>query len=124
LFAAVDSDYAGDNAHRRSVSGIILHLAGGTIFYKTKYQETVSQSSTESEFIAAAEAGRYILYIQTILEQIGIPQMAATSLYEDNQGALLIALSFISPSERDNNIIMNKRHLWCECFMDKREGLI
>ena len=67
LFGAVDSDYAGDTTHRKSVSGIVLRLAGGTIFYKTKYQDTIALSSTEAEFVAAAEAGKYILYVRTIL---------------------------------------------------------
>ena len=91
LFGAVDSDYGGDTTHRKSVSGIILRIAGGTILYKTKFQDTIAMSSTEAEFTAAAEAGKYILYIRSILEQLGIPQHEATTLYEDNQGALLMA---------------------------------
>ena len=88
---AVDSDYAGDISHRKSVSGIVLKLAGGTILYKTKYQQIIAQSSTEAEFIAAAEAGKFILYVRSILEDIGIPQQEATTLFEDNNGALLMA---------------------------------
>ena len=91
MFGAVDSDYAGDVEHRRSVSGMVIRIAGGTILYKTKYQDTIAHSSTEAEFTAAAEAGKYILYIRSILEQIGLPQHEATVLYEDNQGALLMA---------------------------------
>ena len=91
MFGAVDSDYAGDTAHRRSVTGIILRIAGGTILYKTKFQDTCALSSTEAEFNAAVEAGKYILYIRSILEEIGLPQDEATVLFEDNQGALLMA---------------------------------
>ena len=91
MFAAVDSDYGGDTKHRRLVSGIIAQMAGGTIFYKTKFQDTISMSSTESELIAAVEAGKYILYLQSILEEIGLEQQDATVLFEDNQGALLMA---------------------------------
>ena len=89
--AYVDSDHASDSSHRRSVSGYHIKLAGGAILYKTKYQSVVAQSSTEAEFIAAAEAGKNILYLRTIMEQIGIKQHHATILYEDNQGALLMA---------------------------------
>lgn len=91
MFAAVDSDYAGDTSHRRSVTGIIIRIAGGTVFYKTKFQDTIALSSTEAEFTAAAEAGKYILYVRSILDEIGLPQQEATILYEDNQGALLMA---------------------------------
>ena len=51
--AAVDSDFAGDTSHRRSVSGVVIKLAGGAVLYKTQYQPTVAGSSTEAEFTAA-----------------------------------------------------------------------
>ena len=91
MFGAVDSDYGGDTEHRKSVTGIILRMAGGTVLYKTKFQDTLALSSTEAEFTAAVEAGKYILYVRSILDEIGIPQDNATVLYEDNQGALLMA---------------------------------
>ena len=91
--ATVDSDYANDTNHRRSVSGIAIKIAGGAVFYKTSFQSTVALSSTEAEFIAACEAAKVILYIRSILDDINIRQEEATTLYEDNQGALLMANS-------------------------------
>ena len=91
LKAAVDSDFAGDTSHRKSVSGIIIKLAGGAVLYKTQYQPTVAGSSTEAEFTAATEAGKYILHLRTILQEIGLMQEEATVLFEDNQGALMMA---------------------------------
>ena len=46
LTSMVDSDFAGDTKHRRSVTGIVQLLAGGAILYKTKFQDTVALSST------------------------------------------------------------------------------
>ena len=60
--AAVDSDYAGDTTHCKSVTDLSIQMAGGTILYKTRFQDTIALSSTEAEFNAAAEAGKYILY--------------------------------------------------------------
>ena len=91
MFGVVDSEYTGDTLHCRSVTDIALRLASGTIMYKSKFQESIALSSTEAKFIAAAEAGKHILYTRSILEEIGIEQEAATILYEDNQGALLMA---------------------------------
>ena len=91
LKAAVDSDFAGDTSHRKSVSGVIIKLAGGAVLYKTQYQSTVAGSSTEAEFTAATEAAKYILHIRTILQEIGLRQEEATILFEDNQGALMMA---------------------------------
>ena len=87
----MDSDWAGDTKHRRSVTGYIIELAGGTIYYKSKFQECIATSSCEAEFTAACEAGKSICYIRSILEEIGLNQKDATILFIDNQGALLMA---------------------------------
>ena len=89
--ACVDSDWAGDTSHRRSVTGYTLELTGGTIFYKSKFQETVATSSCEAEFTATCEAGNSICYVRSILDENNIPQTDATTLFIDNQGALLMA---------------------------------
>ena len=99
----VDSDHASDTSHRKSVSGYHVKLAGGTILYKTKFQSIVAQSSTEAEFIAAADAGKSILYLRTIMQQIGLQQHHATILFEDNQGALLMA-SAGQPTKRTKHV--------------------
>ena len=70
----VDSDFASDHQHRKSVSGIVIMLSGAAILYKTKFQDVIAQSSTEAEFIAAAEAGRNILYVRSLLQEIGLKQ--------------------------------------------------
>ena len=90
IHSTVDSDWAGDSTHRRSVSGIIIKFCGGTIFYKTKFQDTIALSSTEAEFTAACDAGKAILYVRSILDEIGVPQNEATTLFIDNNGALLM----------------------------------
>ena len=91
LEAAVDSDWAADSTHRKSVSGIVLQVAGGAVLYKTKFQDTIALSSTQAEFSAACDAGKCILYVRSLLQEIGLPQEQATTLYIDNNGALLMA---------------------------------
>ena len=90
IHGTVDSDWGGDTTHRRSVTGIIIKFCGGTIYYKTKFQDTIAHSSTEAEFTAACDAGKAILYVRSILDEIGIPQNEATTLFIDNNGALLM----------------------------------
>ena len=48
-------------------------------------------SSTEPEVASIYETGKAILYIQSILQEINIPQNEATTLLIDNIGALLMA---------------------------------
>ena len=47
-------------------------------------------SSTEAELTAACDARKAILYIQSILGEINIPQDEATTIFIDNNGALLM----------------------------------
>ena len=69
----------------------VLKLVGGAVYYKTCYQPTVVISSTEAEFAAVTKVGKAILYIRTILEESGIPQINATTLYINNNGAINMA---------------------------------
>ena len=115
LNSAVDSDYAGDHSHRKSVTGLTIQLAGGAIVYKTRFQDTIALSSTEAKFTAAAEAGKFILYVRSIVEELGIPQRYATTLYEDNQGAILMA-NAQQPTKRTRHMDIKTFALqeWCE----------
>jgi hypothetical protein len=85
--AYADSDWATCVKSRQSFGGMCIHLAGGTIAYKCKFQPTVAGSSTEeAKFMAACNVGKMILFVQSILCDLNVPQEAATLLYEDNDG--------------------------------------
>ena len=89
--AFVDANWAQDQNNRKSITGMALLYAGALVYYKTKYQTTISHSTTEAEFTAACDAAKAILYLRTILEQMGLDQNKATILFEDNEGALMMA---------------------------------
>ena len=84
--AYADSDWATCTKTRRLFGGTCIRLAGGTIAYKCKFQPTIAGSSTEAEFMAAYDTGKMILFIQSILWDLQVPQEAATVLFEDNDG--------------------------------------
>ena len=91
LAGYTDSDWAADTKKRHSVTGIIIMLAGGAIPYKSKFQDVIAPSSTEAEFVAACDAAKIILFFRSILDDLGIFQDDATVLFEDNNGALMMA---------------------------------
>ena len=90
-YGYVDSDWGSDIKTRKSVSGIIIMLAGTAVIYKTILQKTIAMSSTEAEFYALADAGKLTLYLRSVLDDLHIDQSDATTLYEDNKGCLLMA---------------------------------
>ena len=91
IAAWVDSDWAGCPRTRRSFTGTCLRLSGGTVAYKSSLMPTVATPSTEAEFMGACNAGKLILFVRSILWDLGIPQTAATLLYEDNDACTAMA---------------------------------
>ena len=71
-FDLVDSDWASDTTHRKSVSGIGCMYAGALIAYKSNFQKVPALSSTKSEFSALVDGGKSILYIRSVLSDLGI----------------------------------------------------
>ncbi len=84
--AYADSDWATCTKTRRSFGGTCIQLAGSTIAYKCKFQPTIAGSSTEAEFMATYDTGKMILFIQSVLWVLHVPQEAATVLFENNDG--------------------------------------
>lgn len=103
LHSYMDSDWASDVSHRRSVTGIGYLLAGALIYWKSRYQPTIAMSSTEAEFYAASDSGKVALYIRSILGDIDIEQHQATTMFEDNNGALMMANAG-QPTKRTRHI--------------------
>ena len=91
LHAYADSDWAACIKTRRSFGGSCLRFAGGTAAYKTQFQPTIAGSSTEAEYMAAYFTGKMILFVRSVLWDLGVPQEAATILYEDNDACTAMA---------------------------------
>ena len=68
-----------------------LRVAGGSVAYKTNLLKTISQSSTEGEYMEATDIGKMALFVRSVLWDMGIPQCSATVLYEDNDAAMSMA---------------------------------
>lgn len=87
LKAFVDADWAGDHRDRKSNSGFIITFGGGAISWAARKQTCVALSSTEAEFIAAAEVGQELLWIRKLMDDVREP-VKKILLYEDNQSAI------------------------------------
>ncbi|PKA59453.1 Retrovirus-related Pol polyprotein from transposon TNT 1-94 [Apostasia shenzhenica] len=58
LIGYVDSNYVGDLDKRRSTTGFIFTLGGGSISWKATLQNIVALSTTKTEYIATVEAAK------------------------------------------------------------------
>ena len=86
-----DADWAGDTTDRKSTSGFVIKLNGGSVSWASKKQSCVSLSSAESEYYAMGLAVQELLWLRTLLAEINFAQTDATILQCDNQPAVAVA---------------------------------
>ncbi|KAJ9535714.1 hypothetical protein OSB04_un001132 [Centaurea solstitialis] len=89
LVAYTDSDYGGANMDRKSTSGGCQFLGGRLVSWQCKKQTTVSQSTTEAEYIAASQCCSQVLWIQNQMQDYGL-SFLQTPIYIDNNNAISI----------------------------------
>lgn len=91
LTAYSDADWGSCKITRRSVTGFCITLGSSLISWKSKKQPTVSRSSSEAEYRSMADTTCEIVWLRSLLSELGVPQHSATTLYCDNVSALYIA---------------------------------
>ena len=97
LVVYADANFA-PKGDRKSQSGAVLKLAGGTVGWYSKKQKTVSTSTTEAEYIAMAIAANETLWLQHLLEEMAYTVQYPTVINEDNQAAIAIATNQKNPA--------------------------
>ncbi|KAK9028101.1 hypothetical protein V6N11_067915 [Hibiscus sabdariffa] len=85
-----DASFQTDKDDSRSQSGFVFCLNGGAVSWKSSKQDTVADSTTEAEYIAASEAAKEAVWIKKFITELGvIPSISdAVDLYCDNNGAI------------------------------------
>lgn len=98
-----DADFAGDIDTRRSTTGYVFRVLGGTVSWSSKLQPTVAASTTEAEYMAAAHAVKEALWLRKLMLDLGIGERAAVIIHCDNQAALALLTNPIT-SPRSKHI--------------------
>jgi len=87
----VDADWAGCSLDRRSYTGYTFLLSGCPISWESRKQRTTALSSTESEYMALAEAAKQATYLKRFLEEISTSVKLPIRVLCDNNGACKLA---------------------------------
>ena len=90
LVGYVDADHAQDLDTRKSTSRFVFTFGGGCISWKSTLQKCVSQSTTEAEYVAAAEAAKEGIWLSRLVQDFGY-SAKGIELYCDSSSALHLA---------------------------------
>ena len=91
LYAYTDSDYGGCNLDRKSTSGGCQFLGNKLVSWKCKKQTTISVSTAEAEYVAAASCCSQVLWIQNQMLDYGL-NFLNTPIHIDNSAAMLLLI--------------------------------
>ncbi|BEI82040.1 hypothetical protein CcaverHIS002_0212000 [Cutaneotrichosporon cavernicola] len=91
LEAYSDADHAGDRLTRRSTTGHIHFLYGCPVSWTSRRQATLSNSTMEAEYVAAASCVRETIWLRYLLTDLLHPPTSPTTLYIDNLAAIRLS---------------------------------
>ena len=106
-----DASFQTDKDDFRSQSGYVFTLNGGAVSWKSSKQSTVADSTTEAEYIVAAEAAKEAVWIRNFISELGVVPSVANpiELYCDNNGAIVQAKE--PRSHQKSKHVLRKFHL-------------
>src|SRR6516165_5133589 len=106
-----DASFQTDSDDHRSQSGYVFCLNNGAVSWKSSKQETIADSTTEAEYIAAAEAAKEAVWIRNFVTGLGVVPSVAEPivLYCDNNGA--IAQAKVPRSHQRSKHVLQRYHL-------------
>lgn len=91
LYAFTDADWAGCVDDRKSTSGVAFFIGDCLVSWSSKKQSSVSLSTAEAEYIAAAECCTQIIWMKQMLKDMHIQFEDPILIFCDNTSAISIS---------------------------------
>jgi hypothetical protein len=91
LNAYTDSDYSNCPDRRRSVGGYITFVGNSPISWLSRKHHTVVLSTTEAEYIALCHCMQEMMFLKSLMDELGFKTSKPIKIYEDNQSCIKLS---------------------------------
>ncbi|CAI7842947.1 unnamed protein product, partial [Closterium sp. NIES-54] len=119
LVGYTDADDAGDKQNRTSTGGYIFVLGGAAVSWASQRTRCATLSSTESEYVAAVEAGKEARRLRFLLAEFQLLRSEEpTTLFVDNSSAISVAGGMGLKGSLKH---MERRHMWLQHMVKRRK---
>ena len=98
ISACTDSDWVSNPLNHQSQSGYFVKMAKGLISWTSRVQKTVALSSTEAEYMALSNCSRQVVWMHTLLGELGY-HLSAIPICSDNQGVIFITSNLVTEKQ-------------------------
>ncbi|KAL1488506.1 hypothetical protein ABEB36_014972 [Hypothenemus hampei] len=88
LIGYSDADYGNDMITRRSTTGYLCEINESPVSWCSKRQSVVSLSTMESEYMAATQLTKQIIWLRRLINEIDEEIIDPTKIYIDNQSTI------------------------------------
>jgi hypothetical protein len=87
----LDADHGGNPDNGKSTGGYEIIIGGAAVSWSSRLQGIVALLTTEAEYIAAVEAGKEMMWMHQLLQELGFSISSASTINMDNQSGISVS---------------------------------
>lgn len=84
-----DDDWASDPDDRRNTFGAMIYFGANLIYWWSKKQHLIARSNTKAKYRSLAQVTTDLLWIQTLLQELGVSTKSVMILVITNSYVML-----------------------------------